>query len=71
MPTASEQEKDRGNEKKEPRTLITEKTCLTRKNGGRKNIPSIGENTGKGEKIHRHHLILSMQRWTGYLQIFP
>jgi hypothetical protein len=57
VPTANGHEKEHGSEKKEPLILITDKTRSMPTNGGGSDIPSTGENTGKGKKARHHHLI--------------
>jgi hypothetical protein len=69
VPTASEQEKENGSEKKELLIPITDKTRSTVRNDGGNAIPITGENTGKRKKAHRHHLNRQLQRWTGHPHI--
>jgi hypothetical protein len=61
VPTANGLEKEHGSEKKEPLILITDKTRLMPTNGGESDIPSTGENTGKGGKKARHHHLIRPQ----------
>jgi len=67
--TASEPEKENGNEKKEPLIPITDKTRSIARNDGENNIPITGENTGKRKKARRPRLIRPLQRWTDRFKI--
>jgi hypothetical protein len=59
VPTVSEHENENGNETKEPRILITDKTRLIARNAGGNDIPVTGKTTEKGKNA-RHHQILPM-----------
>jgi len=71
VPTASEQEKENGSEKKEPQIPITGKTKSMLRNDGGNDIPITGQHTEKGKNLHHRHLIRLTQRWTGCPKFSP